>query len=135
VLERRHRLTDSADFSTATRRGRRVGTRSLVLHLAVDEAGSTGTDPLTGEPRVGFVVSRAVGNAVVRNRVKRRLRHIARSRLSALPDRALLVVRALPGSADATYDALTRDFDGALRRLDPEPGTVDAGGARTGVRR
>jgi ribonuclease P protein component len=137
MLERRHRLTDSSDFSTATRRGRRAGTRSVVLHLAIrgDGAGRPDRDALTAEPRVGFVVSKAVGDAVVRNRVKRRLRHVARSRLTALPDHALLVVRALPGAADATYHALIRDFDGALRRLDPGPGAVDAGAARTGVRR
>jgi len=58
-----------------------------------------------------------------------------RARLSALPDDALLVVRALPAAADATYDDLVRDFDGALRRLDGgRPGTVAAGVTRTGVR-
>ena len=57
-----------------------------------------------GQPaRVGFVVSKAVGNAVVRNRVKRRLRHLTREHLPALaglPGSAVLVVRALPGVGD-----------------------------------
>jgi ribonuclease P protein component len=66
---------------------------------------------------VGFVVSKAVGNAVARNRVKRRLREITRARLDLLPDAALLVVRALPASAQASYDALERDVDAALQRL------------------
>jgi ribonuclease P protein component len=126
VLDRRHRLTTGAGFTTATRRGRRAGTRTLVLHLAVP--GPTG--PEEADPcRVGFVVSKAVGGAVVRNRVKRRLRHLTAARLALLPDRALLVVRALPGSAAATYDAMGRDFDVALRRLDL---TVD-GTARGGT--
>ena len=66
---------------------------------------------------MGFVVSKAVGNAVARNRVKRRLREITRARLDLLPDAALLVVRALPASAHASYDALERDVDTALQRL------------------
>ena len=58
-------------------------------------------------PRVGFVVSKAVGNAVTRNRVKRRLRHLARERLDVAARRAaVLVVRALPAAAAASYAEL-----------------------------
>jgi len=63
------------------------------------------------------VVSKAVGPAVIRNRVKRRLRHLARERLSSLPGSAVLVVRALPAAADASYDVLGRDLDSALERI------------------
>jgi ribonuclease P protein component len=66
---------------------------------------------------VGFVVSKAVGPAVARNKVKRRLRHLARERLSSLPGSAVLVVRALPPAATATYAELGTDLDQALRRL------------------
>jgi ribonuclease P protein component len=125
VLDRCHRLTTSGGFHTATRRGRRAGTRTLVLHLAVPEPspGGDADDPSASGSRgvpcqVGFVVSKAVGNAVTRNRVKRRLRHLSAARLPSIPDRALLVVRALPPAAGATYDAMGRDFDVALRRLD-----------------
>ena len=67
--------------------------------------------------RAGFVVSKAVGGAVIRNKVKRRLRHLMRDRLSALPAGSLVVVRALPGSGDAGADELARDLDAALKRL------------------
>jgi ribonuclease P protein component len=122
VLDRRHRLTTSAGFTTATRRGRRAGTRTLVLHLGVPSS----ADPSgSADPRVGFVVSKAVGNAVRRNKVKRRLRHVARERLAALPGPAVLVVRALPAAADATYGGLAQDFDAALRRLGIQVRTVN----------
>lgn len=68
-------------------------------------------------PRVGFVVGRPVGGAVVRHRVQRQLRHLMRSRLGALPDGTLLVVRAQPAAADAGSAALGDDLDAALRRL------------------
>ncbi len=69
------------------------------------------------EPRVGFVVNKAVGNAVTRNQVKRRLRHASRSRLEMLPGGARLVVRALPPAATGSSETLGRDLDGALQRL------------------
>ena len=63
--------------------------------------------------RAGFVVPRAVGSAVVRNRVRRRLRHLVRDRLASLPAGSLLVVRALPGAADRPYQQLAADLDAA----------------------
>jgi ribonuclease P protein component len=64
--------------------------------------------------RAGFVVSRAVGGAVVRNKVRRRLRHLVRERLAELRAGTTLVVRALPGAATASYRQLGLDLDGAL---------------------
>ncbi|MFI5913905.1 ribonuclease P protein component [Dactylosporangium sp. NPDC051541] len=64
--------------------------------------------------RAGFVVSKAVGNAVVRNTVKRRLRHLVRSRLADLPPGSVIVVRALPEAAGRTYQGLEEDLDSAL---------------------
>lgn len=68
-------------------------------------------------------MSKAVGNAVVRHRVARRLRHLVSPRLTTLPSGALLVVRALPPAAVATSAELGDDLDAglraALRKLDP----------------
>jgi ribonuclease P protein component len=79
------------------------------------------TDPgltRTGSPvRVGFVVSKAVGNSVVRHRVSRRLRHLVRDRLGTLAPGSTLVVRALPAAAAASSAELGSDFDAAVRRL------------------
>jgi ribonuclease P protein component len=57
-------------------------------------------------------VSRAVGPAVTRNRVRRRLRHLAAAQLDLLPAGSRVVVRALPRSASASY----AELDAALRR-------------------
>lgn len=114
MLTRANRLTSSRLFAPAIRRGRRAGTRTLVLHLDL----ASGRGPRDGAaPRVGFVVSKAVGPAVARNKVKRRLRHLARERLSSLPGSAVLVVRALPPAATASYADLGNDLDKALGRL------------------
>ena len=64
---------------------------------------------------MGFVVSKAVGPAVVRNRVKRQLRHLTRDRLAGLLSGSLVVVRANPTAAGAT--SLAADLDSALASL------------------
>ncbi|MEX2983225.1 ribonuclease P protein component [Streptomyces sp. C36] len=117
MLPSESRLRRREDFATAVRRGRRAGRPLLVVHLS-----SGNTDPHTpggiAPPvRAGFVVSKAVGGAVVRNSVKRRLRHLMRDRLDQLPAGSLVVVRALPGAGEADHTQLGRDLDTALQRL------------------
>jgi ribonuclease P protein component len=117
VLSARHRLSAAADFKQAVRRGRRAGGRLVVVHLMdpnVDKATSRSGDE--APCRIGFVVARAVGPAVTRNRVKRRLRHLMRSRVERLPAGGLVVVRALPSAADASYRDLGADLDRCLQR-------------------
>ena len=106
------RLTSGEAFGHCVRAGRRAGSRTVVLHLEL-------TDGLARPPRVGFVVSRAVGGAVVRNRVRRRLRHLVRERLDSLPAASVLVVRALPAAAGASYAELREDLARCLSRMVP----------------
>ena len=63
---------------------------------------------------VGFVVSKGVGNAVVRNKVKRRLRALVRERLTDLPADSGIVIRALAPAATREYASLGSDLDSAL---------------------
>ncbi len=67
------------------------------------------TDSRAGlPPRVGFVVSKAVGNAVVRNRTKRRLRAVIATELTGIPAGVDVVVRAQPAASE-------RNVRGAVR--------------------
>jgi ribonuclease P protein component len=92
----------------------------MVVHLLPPSVEASDLD-VVDEQRVGFVVSKAVGHAVTRNLVKRRLRHLVRERLGAraggLPPRGMLVVRALPAAAGATYDDLAGELDRCLEKL------------------
>lgn len=102
-----------ADFTLAVRRGSRSGRRTLTGHLLVRAERADHDEPAL----VGFVVSRAVGNAVTRNKVRRRLRHIARDYMDSLPGGSLLVVRANPPAAAARQSDLAAEFDLVLGTL------------------
>jgi ribonuclease P protein component len=108
VLAAAQRMRRSAEFAATIRGGRRAGRGTVVVHLLLEEPAQAST------ARAGFVVSKAVGNAVVRNQVRRRLRHLVRPVLGGLPPGSLLVVRALPASAEASFATLGADLESAL---------------------
>jgi ribonuclease P protein component len=110
VLPATARLRQRAEFTATVRRGRRGKSGLVAVHLDCSPAG--GPDPA----RVGFVVSRAVGPAVVRNRVLRRLRHLMAARLDRLPNGSRVVVRAFPSAADASGPGLAAALDRALEQ-------------------
>jgi ribonuclease P protein component len=100
VLPRRLRMHNSKDFQRTTRRGIRASRPTLVVHaVPVTDVGSERDVLGRSWPRIGFVVSGALGNAVTRNRVKRRLRHLAATHVADTPAGLDLVVRALPRAA------------------------------------
>ncbi len=68
-------------------------------------------------PKVGFVVSSSVGNAVTRNAVARRLRHLMRDRLDDLQPGSTVVVRATPRAATVSSARLGADLDACLAHL------------------
>jgi ribonuclease P protein component len=64
----------------------------------------------SGPCRVGFVTSRRLGSAVVRNRVRRRLREIVRKHQHGLRDNFWIVVIARPDATEASYRALEDEW-------------------------
>jgi ribonuclease P protein component len=115
-VQRRNRLSRSRDFDAVYRHGRSVSTRFLVLY-------SFDRDEDGGDPRLGLAVPRAVGGAVVRNRVKRQLREIWRERLARVPagkDYVIVVRPGLPEAAEA------RGHEWLVERLDEVLGKAAA---------
>lgn len=114
-----HRMRTSGDFTATVRAGVRASRPCVVVHARASQAPT----------RIGFVVSKAVGNAVVRNRVKRRLRHSVRGIVGSAaggPDPVVevsasdlrVVVRALPRSGQASYRELDRELSSAWRQAE-----------------
>ncbi len=109
-MNRRHRLSRSRDFDAVYRQGRSVSTRFLVLYWFSRETGADAIEVA----RLGLAVPRAVGTAVVRNRIKRRLRELFRERSSELPQDHDYVLVVRPGLAEA---AETRGLDWLRERV------------------
>jgi ribonuclease P protein component len=99
-------------FERAVRAGHRATRDAVTVHLARESH----REPST-RPEVGFIVGRGVGPAVIRNRVRRQLRHVVRDRLDVITAQvpgAAIVVRAAPAAADSDFAKLAADFDRAL---------------------
>ena len=120
MLDRANRVTRPVDFRSAVRRGRRVVTPSFTLHVlqrSSVHSAIPGGDGVELDPtRFGFIVTKAVGGAVVRNKVRRRLRAVSRELLPSLGDGRDIVMRALPGSDKLEWATLHAEIAGALSR-------------------
>ena len=107
------RLRSTGDYQRVYRNGRRVPGRHFLLFCHRSP---------TGVSRVGLAVSRKVGSAVVRNRVKRRLREILRRLRGGFPTPVDLVVIAHPGAARLETAEMEREVRSLLqtaRLLEP----------------
>jgi ribonuclease P protein component len=106
-MHAQHRLRESTRFEHARRQGRRWSTALLTLTAVGNESAVT---------RVGFAIPRQAGTAVVRSRLRRRLREIARRSLPAIAPGWDLVVGARPVAAQADFAALAAAWADLLRR-------------------
>jgi ribonuclease P protein component len=109
LLARANRLRRADDYRNVVRRGKRVRTPHAVIYsLAAPEPDVA---------RFGFIVSRAVGNAVTRNLVRRRLKAASRGMLGALPSGTDIVIRATPGADQVTWAALQEELSSGMNRM------------------
>jgi ribonuclease P protein component len=111
VLPATARVRHGGEFAAVLGKGGHARRGGVVVHAARRADGST------GGARVGFIVSKAVGPAVTRNLVKRRLRHLAADRLTGWPPDTDVVVRALPSAADTDYQRLGTDLTDAMTAI------------------
>lgn len=112
MLPRGHRLTRGGDLQAVRQKGKRFRTGLIEVRAVAS--------PLC-RSRVGLVVPRYRQTAVARNRVKRRLRELARLRLlPALAARssADVVIRATPAAYAASFAQLGADLERVIRQLE-----------------
>lgn len=133
MLSPRNRMRHSSEFGTVMRSGRRASRDALgVVYLAPKRSDSVDASDAAEPPRIGFIVSKAVGGAVVRKRVQRRLRHVMRERLGVLPNGSLLVVRAKPLAAQLRQEDLAVQLDSAIATVQRPRGASRGRSARGG---
>lgn len=104
-MQRQNRLTQSRQFSFVYHRGKSAGSKELVLLFGRGN-----------QKRVGFSVSKKVGNAVTRNLVRRRLRECVRQELPQLKN-GLYVFVVRPAAADCSYAQLQKSVHYLFRKL------------------
>jgi ribonuclease P protein component len=108
VLARGNRITSGTDYRSVVRGGSRCAGAHTVTYVV----STTQQRP----PRFGFIVSKQVGGAVVRNRVRRRLKALCAEAMTDVREGADVVIRALPSAADADFDALRTEVVRCLSR-------------------
>ena len=81
-----------------------------------------------GKPRLGLSVSKKVGSAVKRNKVRRRLKEVFRSSMERLSGDLDFVISARPAAAEATFEELNEEFLRSLHRLGRSDNGREAGG-------
>jgi len=107
MLPQQLRLRDRRDFKRVYQRGQTVALPTLVLHWR--KSGGPG-------PRIGFSVSKKLGGAVQRNRLKRRFRAIARQLLPSFPPGCDLIFVIRAAAAQASHSRLSAEMAQALAR-------------------
>lgn len=105
MLARANRIVRADDYRTTVRRGRKSATAHSVVYVRRRDDGAV---------RFGFIVAKTVGNAVVRNTVRRRLKGVCHDLLPSVPPGTDVVIRALPGSPDVAWSTLLTDITGVV---------------------
>jgi len=105
---KRVRILRSKDFRSVYEQGNRY---SCPLFAAFCVRG----DACDG-PRIGFTVPRALGNSVVRNRIRRRVREAVRLQLDRLNPKWTIVFNPRRAAMDSPFDALEREIEKLFSR-------------------
>ena len=108
MLAKPNRVVRADDFRMTMRRGRRVSAEHSIVYLA----DRPGVEPV----RFGFVISKAVGGSVVRNRLRRRLRAIGSELVDGGFSGSDIVVRALPGCGSLDWTTLHHEISVAIEK-------------------
>jgi ribonuclease P protein component len=103
-----YRISRSSDYETIYSSGRKMHSGSFVLFGLANDI---------EHHRLGVTVSRRIGNAVVRNRVKRRFREIFRRSCDNIPHHFDFVVNAKRHCATVSFRVLNEEFQTAMRRI------------------
>lgn len=99
------RLRKHADFQRVYQASRRCSSASMTYFFRVRDA----SEPAGPQPRIGFTTGRVLGGAVVRNRIRRRMREAVRLHMSELPQRTDVVLHPRKVVLDMNFALLEKE--------------------------
>ena len=105
---RQHRILRPADYRAIYETGLKIHSKGFVLFVRNNDL---------DHDRLGITVSRKVGGAIVRNRIKRWFREIFRRHSADLPNHFDFVVNAKRGCGESTFSDLRAEFGSVVRRI------------------
>lgn len=135
-FRRADRIVEARDYARIRRRGRRHSSKNFAVSIAP----VGGPEPRSGSlkhpsnTRLGLSVSRRVGNAVVRNRVKRAVRAWFRTSREQVPAGSDIVVIARRGARDRQVDEIADELNKLFSNV-AVPSPVKAGNSSESVSR
>ena len=106
-VNRKYSLKKNRDFQYIYRRGKAKGSKSMLLLFIAQR---------TGPVAVGFCVSKKIGNSVVRNRVKRRMKEAFRPEIEKLRPGSRMVFIARPPLAEAEFEQIRKTMQYLLKK-------------------
>lgn len=122
----KHRIRRGADYRAVVRTGYRVGGKHCLAHAVLlypetDQKQNVSRETLAADltPRFGFIITKAVGKAVTRNLVRRRMQSICDEAVREGFNGATVVFRVFPQAAAASYQELRDSVLKQLNRIRP----------------
>jgi ribonuclease P protein component len=101
MLPKQNRLTSTKDFQNITKTGVRVYSDVAVIYTLANPTSQKNS-------QVGLIVSKVVGNSVVRHKISRQIRNIVKDQLQNIPGNIQMVIRALPAIKDKDFSEIKK---------------------------
>ena len=109
MLPKKNRLTSTKDFQNVTKTGVRVYSDVAVIYALANPTSQKNSE-------IGLIVSKVIGNSVVRHKVSRQIRNVVKEMLETIPGNIQIVIRALPAITDKDFSEINKILSESINK-------------------
>ena len=109
MLPKKNRLTSTKDFQNVTKTGVRVYSDVAVIYALANPTSQKNSE-------IGLIVSKVVGNSVVRHKVSRQIRNVVKEILQTIPGNIQIVIRALPAITEKDFSEINKILSESINK-------------------
>lgn len=109
MLPKKNRLTSTKDFQNVTKTGVRVYSDVAVIYALANPTSQKNSE-------IGLIVSKVIGNSVVRHKVSRQIRNVVKEILETIPGNIQIVIRALPAITDKDFSEINKILSESINK-------------------